>query len=509
MKKLEEKSMKDVETEKRMEMDEALSDYNSLHEVPGMDSMSGRMTRFHCCLDEMMERFRGEEDEKMYAVKVLEGLADGCNQMGLSQEFAVRMASFVHIFSEIHPDALKAVFNTAYLRDYLQKIPLKYMQKSAVLTFKTEAYMKEHYLLRLNVMTGVPEYKQLGGLYSFAELDQKMRNTMSINALKAGVDSWDRDLNRYIDSTLIPRYEPLGDYIYHLPKWDGKDRIASLARRVKRGDRYWERDFHKWMLSMVAQWLGMNREHGNAIVPLLIGPQGSGKTTFCHRLLPKALQRYYNDRLSMKNDNDIYIAMSSLALINIDEFDALSKSQQPILKYLLTKHDVKMRPPYGKVMEQHRRYASFIATTNNLRPLVDPTGSRRFLCVYSDEIDNSGKINYTQVYAQLYSELRNGKMRYWFTDADNRRIMKQNAQYQRVSDFETMIRLTYLPAGETPDDAPAVMLGDVMHTLAMRFPAFTVTNNAAVMLGKALRSMGYEVKKKKNGMAYPVVLREI
>ena len=41
---------------------------------------------------------------------------------------------------------------------------------------------------------------------------------------------------------------------------------------------------------------------------------------------------YYNDRLSMKNDNDIFLAMSGYALINIDEFDAMSKSQQPILK---------------------------------------------------------------------------------------------------------------------------------------------------------------------------------
>lgn len=38
----------------------------------------------------------------------------------------------------------------------------------------------------------------------------------------------------------------------------------------------------------------------NAIVPLLIGPQGSGKTTFCSRLLPGYLQTYFNDRISMK-----------------------------------------------------------------------------------------------------------------------------------------------------------------------------------------------------------------
>ena len=117
------------------------------------------------------------------------------------------------------------------------------------------------------------------------------------------------------------------DYLRHLPQWNGKhDYVGELARRVKTDNDHWESDFHIWMLSMVAQWLGKDRQHGNAIVPLLIGPQGSGKTTFCRRLLPEYLQIYYNDRISMKNDNDIFIAMSSYALINIDEFDAMSKS---------------------------------------------------------------------------------------------------------------------------------------------------------------------------------------
>ena len=196
------------------------------------------------------------------------------------------------------------------------------------------------------------------------------------------------------------------DYLRHLPKWNGKhDYVGELARRVKTDNKHWESDFHTWMLSMVAQWVGKDRQHGNAIVPLLIGPQGSGKSTFCRRLLPDYLQIYYNDRLSMKNDNDIFLAMSGYALINLDEFDAMSKSQQPILKYLISKNDIKFRPPYGKVMEERQRFASFIATTNNLRPLTDPTGSRRFVCIYAEEIDNSGQINYDMLYAQLYTEL--------------------------------------------------------------------------------------------------------
>lgn len=480
-----------------------LSDYHNPQEVPGVSILASRVRRFHDCLDEAMERHRDLQDDELFTVAVLEDLANGCRLMGLEQDFCVRMAGFNYLFDK-DKEMIKSIFRSAYLREQMKTIPLKYMTKSALLTFKTEAYMKEHYLLRLNELTGVPEYKHRGVAYSFAPLDQAARNTMSINALKAGVDSWDKDLNRYIDSNLIPRYNPLEDYLTHLAPWDKKDRITELAQRVKTDNPHWVHDFHVWMLSMVAQWMGKNRQHGNAIVPLLIGPQGSGKTTFCRRLLPEDLQTYFNDRLSMKNDNDIYIAMSSYALINLDEFDAMSKAQQPILKYLLTKHDVKMRPPYGKVMEQRQRYASFIATTNNLRPLTDPTGSRRFVCVYADSIDNKGRLGHNQIFAQLVHELEQGQ-RYWMTDKENERLMAENARFQQVSDYASMIRLTYEKPEGTPTDAPLVAMQEIIDTLVNRFPTLKVTNSTSIILGKALRNLGYESKKTKTGIFYKII----
>ena len=487
---------------------ENISDYNYPEEIPGMSVHDSQMRRFHDCLDAATEAHLDEEDEQMFAIAVLEHLADGCRQMGLPQAWCARVAAFYpRISDNVSRDTIESVFRSAYLKETLKTIPLKFTRPSALLTFKTEAYMKEHYTLRLNVMTGTPEYRQNALSYGFQPLDQAARNTMAIKALKAGVESWDKDLNRYIDSNLIPRYYPMEDFICHLPAWNGKhDYVGELARRVKTDNHFWEDDFHKWMLSMVAQWLGKNRQHGNSIVPLLIGPQGSGKTTFCSRLLPGYLQTYFNDRLSMKNDNDIFLAMSGYALINIDEFDAMSKSQQPILKYLLSKHDVKFRPPYGKTMEERQRFASFIATTNNRRPLVDPTGSRRFICVYANEIDNSGNINYDQLYAQLYAELQQGR-RYWMDDEDNQRIIQQNAQFQRVSSYEEMILRTYLPSDETPAKTKAVLVQDIMNLLAARFPTFTITKGTDMELGRRLARMGYKKVRRAKGSAF--VIQEI
>ena len=485
---------------------EDISDYNYPEEIPGMSVRDSRMRRFHDCLDAATEAHHDEEDEHLFAIAVLEQLADGCRQMGLPQAWCARVAAYYPRISEvISRDTIESVFKSAYLKETLKTIPLKFTRPSALLAYKTEAYMKEHYTLRLNVMTGVPEYRMNALGYGFQPLDQAARNTMAIKALKAGVDTWDKDLSRYIDSNLIPRYEPMADYLEHLPKWNGKhDYVGEMARRVKTQNPYWEEDFHKWMLSMVAQWLGKDRQHGNAIVPLLIGPQGSGKTTFCSRLLPGYLQTYFNDRISMKNDNDIFLAMSGYALINIDEFDAMKKSQQPLLKYLLSKHDVKFRPPYGKTMEERQRFASFIATTNNLRPLTDPTGSRRFICVYADEIDNSGFINYNQLYAQLYAELQQGR-RYWFDDDENARIIEQNRDFQQVYDYVRMIELTYLSPENTPSETKFTLVKDIMKRLAEKFPTFVIRKGTDMELGRRLATMGYQYQKLTHGAAYRII----
>ena len=489
---------------------QAISDYNDPQELPGVSLYASRMRRFHDCLDRAIEQhYDLDSNTDRFRTAVLEQLADGCRQMGLPRAFAADVCTYIPLLGGLaNRDTIDCIFRTAYLKEQLKTMPLKYTRPSALLTYKTEAYMKEQYTLRLNVMTGVPEYRTNTAGSAFMPLDQAARNTMAIEALKAGVDSWDKDLNRYIESNLIPRYYPLQDFLDHLPRWDGRhDYVGEMARRVKTDNPHWPDDFHTWMLSMVAQWMGKDRQHGNAIVPLIIGPQGSGKTTFCRRLLPGYLQTYYNDRLSMKNDNDIFLAMSGYALINIDEFDAMSKAQQPILKYLISKHDVKFRPPYGKALEQRRRYASFIGTTNNLRPLVDPTGSRRFVCVYARDIDNSGLISYDMLYAQLVQELHDGR-RYWLEDADNERIMNENKQFQQVLDYQSMVEQVFYAPEETPANTKYMLMKDVMQLLAERFPTFAIRKNTDMELGRRLTAMGYPRKKGMNGAVYWIAKRE-
>lgn len=119
---------------------------------------------------------------------------------------------------------------------------------------------------------------------------------------------------------------------------------------------------------MVAMWLGKGQLTGNALVPLLIGRQGCGKSSFCRLLLPKELLDYYNDRINFKNEADLNLGLTSFALINLDEFDKITQRQQIVLKYLLSTADLKYRPPTGRHILPTAAMLHSSAPPTNKRP---------------------------------------------------------------------------------------------------------------------------------------------
>jgi predicted P-loop ATPase len=201
--------------------------------------------------------------------------------------------------------------------------------------------------------------------------------------------------------------------------------------------------FRLWLRSMVAMWRGKNQLSGNALVPLLIGPQGCGKSSFCRILLPPELRDYYNESINFKNEADLNLGLSSFALLNLDEFDRVTKRQQVVLKYLVSTAEVKYRPPYGKAYQSRRRYASFVATTNEAHPLVDNSGSRRFVCVnINGTIDFKTPINYQQLYAQLNHDITKGEP-YWPTEEEEQQLIEHNRNFLTISSLDEMLAMAF------------------------------------------------------------------
>ncbi len=444
--------------------------------------------------------------------------AEYCRETGLDMAFCRRQTLMSFRYGK-YPDVVTKIYENAYRQEHEKKYyqrknmvrPTKNIPAETLLMMKIDIFLTSNYDLRKNVMRGVAEYRvRTGHGFGFRDLTTEARNSITINALSQGIKCWDKDIMRYVNSNDIPLYYPMDDFLEHLPKWDGKDRVEALARRVKTDYEDWPHLFHIWMRSMVAMWEGKGQLTGNALVPLLIGRQGCGKTSFCRILLPWDQREYYNDRINFKNEHDLNLGLTSFALINLDEFDKITQRQQVVLKYLVSTSDVKYRPPYGTAYSSHRRYASFIGTTNEPMPLTDPTGSRRFVCVTVDgDIDFETPVDYEQLYAQLKYEVEEQRERYFLTKEEEAALMQHNLRYQQVNGLgEMLLSLFEKPEGTSkqhPENGYWLSVKDLSARLKDAFKgAYKPDDGTLVRIGQFLSRPEYkfESDRKTRGWCY-------
>ena len=248
-------------------------------------------------------------------------------------------------------------------------------------------------------------------------------------------------------------------------KWDGKDRIRPLADLVPCKHPHWRDLFYRWFLSMVAHWMGRDKQHGNATTPILIGPQGYRKSTFCRILLPPELRFGYTDSLNFSSKVEAERYLSRFFLVNLDEFDQISINQQGFLKHLLQKPMATLRKPYGSSFKEMRRYASFIATSNHKDLLTDPSGSRRFICVeVTAPIRTNAPIDYTQLYAQAVHAITHGE-RYWLDETDEALLKESNKEFQQSTPLEQLFLLHFEAASPETNDGQWMMTMEIFEYL--------------------------------------------
>lgn len=311
-----------------------------------------------------------------------------------------------------------------------------------------ERYLLERYDFRYNRLTEETEFRQRNILHSyFMPVGERQLNSFCIDARLEGVDCWDRDILRYINSDKIADYHPFGLYMEELPAWDGKDRIAQLAGRVSE-ERIWTDGFHRWMLGLAAQWMEMTNTHANSVSPLLVSvEQGKLKSTFCKVLVPEVLQRYYTDSFDLSSPRRAESKLAAFGLINLDEFDKLPEAKMALLKNLMQMAELNVRKAYRKNYSSLPRIASFIGTSNRKDLLTDPTGNRRFLCVEVVKKIDCDNLDHPQMYAQLKTELLPGE-RYWFSPEEEAEIQRHNAAFYKQSPEEEVFGSCYRAAGK-------------------------------------------------------------
>ena len=441
-------------------------------------------------------------DEDREATLLME-IAAKCLDQGIPKAHALGL-TLLHPVLNRDKILVEKIFQTVYAvaeqQEYREKHkthPLKSVPEDTIQAMKTEIFLNSNYDMRKNLLTGVAEYREkFSDDQHFKPLTEEVRNTMTLRATELGLKAWDRNVNRFIDSTRIEQYDPVNTWLDNLPQWDGVDRIKPLAQRVPTSQPHWEKYLKYWLVGMVAQWRESDKQlTGNALTPLLIGRQGCGKTRFCKIILPPELRDYYNDKLNFKNEFDLNIALTSFALINIDEFDKTTNSQQIVLKYLLSSSDVKFRPPYGKTIKLYRRYTSFIGTTNQMKPLVDPTGSRRFVCVgVEGNIDFEDNLEHEQLFAQVLHLFNNGE-RFWLNDSEIATLIAENEPFQKLNDIVEMIGETFRRPKDG-EEAKWWSLSDISQLLASLYPNFD-PETPFQKIGSALNNIQFNFKSKR------------
>ncbi|MBO7553830.1 MAG: DUF3874 domain-containing protein [Bacteroidaceae bacterium] len=389
----------------------------------------------------------------------------------------------------------------------------KELSKNQGVIYQIESFLDENYEFRRNVLSGKTEVRKLSvNADEWRILTTEALNSIIRKAKKEGLDekSPRTDIEEYIGSDDIKTFDPIKDYLENLPSWDGRNHVADLFNRIPgltSEQLHW---CSTWLRSAVAHWLGMDMLHGNECVPVLIGTQGCGKTTFAVRLLPEHLREYFLDHINFGNKFDSDMALTHNLLVNIDEFANMKESQQAKLKQILSRVKVNGRPIFGKSQEDRRRYASFLATTNDEHPLCDVTGSRRYLCLQIPKglyIDNESPIDYQQLYAQLLYELREQQTPYWFTNEEVKRIQQVNAPFFKQVDLERMIESSFkVPSSE--EQGHWMLCKDVIESLQQQYPMLEGGMYTKVRVGKILKFMGFDSQHSKHGQKYLLVPRK-
>jgi len=377
-----------------------------------------------------------------------------------------------------------------------------------------EQFLTENYCFRRNLLNGKVELatKQSDGQASdYRPLTQEALNSIILRAKREDICEGSNpktDIVEFIHSEEVCAYNPIREYLDNLPQWDGQNHVAQLFSRLPGLSSEQLSFLSIWLRSTVAHWLQMDTLHGNEIVPTLIGAQGCGKTTFFKRLLPANLRQYFLDHLNLSNKFDKEMALTNNLLVCLDELEAIRPSQQASLKQTLSKSKVNGRPIYGCAQEDRARFASFVSTTNNPHPLSDATGSRRYICLQIPQgqyIDNSGEIDYDQLYAQVVYELREQKAPYWFNNDEVARIQQLNQEYMEQKDIVEIINLCFHKP-EEGDAVQAMNSTELLRYMRKKYPSLPDNLSTRIRLGQAMSSLDFDSTSRGHVSYYRVAL---
>lgn len=372
-----------------------------------------------------------------------------------------------------------------------------------------QAFLAEHIQLRHNVITGRVEYK--------AEDDRWLPLTDRIvNSLWRKMAKTHRvlsqDILRIIQSDYIPSYHPFREYLESLEEVpDEIDYIRALANTITlksspplqgESEGVFYEYLKKWLVAMVAGWL--DETVVNNVILVLIGEQGSYKTTWFSYLLPPSLRHYFYTKTNANRmGRDDLLTLAQYGLVCCEELDAMRPSELNQLKAAVTMTSIDERAAYAHFHEHRPHIASFCGTGNNTQFLSDPSGNRRWLPFEVESIRSPREhpFPYEGIYAQAYRLYKSG-FQYWFSQEEITRLSEHNRQFEAPKLERELIQLYF----RKPAEGETGEFVSVARALQIIGVGISQKLNT-VSIGRAFIELDFRKKVYRNVRGYLVVQR--
>ena len=373
-----------------------------------------------------------------------------------------------------------------------------------------KAFLSDHVYLRHNVITRRVECR-LPSNYEHDGTDWQPVTDRIVNSLWAELSKEKsarvQDVYRVIESDFVPEYHPFRFYLENLPPWDGENHILAMSLSVSvRGDVDTQMRFAdyltKWLVGMVAGWV--DDAVVNNVILVLIGEQGSYKTTWFNYLLPPELRCYFYTKTNANRmGRDDLLTLAQYGLVCCEELDTMRPSELNQLKAAVTMPSIDERAAYAHYHEHRKHIASFCGTGNNAQFLSDPTGNRRWLPfeVESIESPRDHPFDYEAIYAQAYALYQEG-FQYWFSREEIAKLSAHNRHFETPRlEYELASLYFAHPTGAKPGEFMSV-------ARAMQIVSANISQKlSAVYLGRALGELGFQRVKYNGVRGYVVVCR--
>lgn len=236
------------------------------------------------------------------------------------------------------------------------------------------------------------------------------------------------------------KFNEVKEYLESL-KWDGVPRLDTLLHDYLGAEDnvYTRAVSRKSFTAAVARAMepGVKYDY----MPILVGPQGIGKSTFL-RIMGK---NWFSDSLQTFEGKEASEMIQGVWINEIGELAGMSKAETNSIKQFLSRTEDIFREAYGKRTQAYPRRCVFFGTTNDSVFLRDHTGNRRFwpvkvgLVKPKKNVFEDLKHEVDQIYAEAFVRWQLGEQLFLTGEAEE--IAKiQQEEHRETSPKEGIIR---------------------------------------------------------------------